>query len=153
MTRDDAPGLDRRVWQVGTTTSAFGAAAGELSAFLSSRGLSDRVRHDLELVFEEIVTNIVRHGELQASTEPIVVTLEIVDGGGTLSFEDRGRAFDPTAAALAAPPRSLDEVSVGGYGLVLVRKTAARMEYQRTSDGRNRLTVSIVGPRGTSTAP
>jgi anti-sigma regulatory factor (Ser/Thr protein kinase) len=38
---------------------------------------------------------------------------------------------------------SIDDASIGGRGLVLLRKAAERLEYERTPDHRNRLTVTV----------
>jgi anti-sigma regulatory factor (Ser/Thr protein kinase) len=39
-------------------------------------------------------------------------------------------------------PKAIDEASIGGRGLMLVRKMAKAMQYRR-SDGRNRLRIAL----------
>lgn len=146
---DEARFGGRRVWSVGPTMDAFSAAAGEFTAALTSRALDAQRRHDLELIFEEIVTNVIRHGGLAESDARIDVSLETSGSGAVLTFEDRGPAFDPTAHAVKPVAGSIEEASIGGYGLLLVRKTATRIDYARTQDQRNVLTVWVGDHPGT----
>lgn len=132
----------RQVWSVGPTMDAFSAAAGEFTAVLTSHALGAQRRHDLELIFEEIVTNVIRHGGLGSGTR-IDVSFEAAGDGAVLTFEDRGPAFDPTAHAVKPIAESIEEASIGGYGLLLVRKAASRIDYARTPDQRNVLTVWV----------
>ena len=72
-----------------------------------------------------------------------VVTLSITDGG---PFDDDGQAFDPRKPPALQPTNSLAQASVGGRGLMLVRAAARRIDYERTLDGHNRLTVTLPRP-------
>ena len=60
-----------------------------------------------------------------------------------LTFEDGGVAFDPVAVSDPELPGSIQEAKIGGLGLMLVRKAAADMRYERTPEGRNRLSVTL----------
>jgi len=93
----------------------------------------------LELVLEELLTNLVFHAykgndgsaEVQCSAE-----------GGTfcLRFVDEGPPFDP----LKRPPpdlsKPLEQRQIGGLGIHLVKNMADRLEDRRDRD-RNILTV------------
>jgi len=71
------------------------------------------------------------------------VTLEFLREGAVMRFEDDGVPFDPAGYQPAAPSGSILEASIGGRGLLLLRSAASRLEYERTSQDRNRLTVTI----------
>jgi anti-sigma regulatory factor (Ser/Thr protein kinase) len=55
---------------------------------------------------------------------------------GTGCFYDDGRT-DP------ALPTTIAEAPDGGFGLMIVRRTASAMRYERTANQRNRLVVTL----------
>jgi anti-sigma regulatory factor (Ser/Thr protein kinase) len=102
----------------------------------------------VELVFEEIVANIVRHGGRPPAETQIEVSLEAGPDMIILTFDDDGVAFDPCSReaagrAGAGPPVRLEEAPDGGFGLMMVHRAASKMSYLRTADGRNHFTVEL----------
>lgn len=92
----------------------------------------------VELVLEEWVTNVFRHG---AGSE---VAVEVTFDGRLVEmrFTDDGRAFDPTVAPERVLPATLDEAEPGGLGLFLIRRYSRRWRYAREA-GRNVMLVEI----------
>lgn len=121
------------------TTAGFRDAVAALRLILDARELHPRLRHDVELVFDEIVTNIVNHGR---PTGDVDVRIRFGDDT-TLVFEDDGVAFDPRTQP--APPTATrrEDLRIGGLGIVIVRELSSRLDYERTPEARNRLTVAI----------
>ena len=103
---------------------------------------SEHCAYNAELVFEEIFTNIVRHGHRGRGEGQIVVRVSSDGSDLLLEFEDDGPEFDPTRAAAPELPKSIEEARVGGLGIALVRKIASGMRYARRGD-RNALSVSL----------
>jgi serine/threonine-protein kinase RsbW len=115
-----------------------GALDGEASK------LGARRRYHLELVFEEIVGNIVRYGAPQGGELRVDVSIEIGADDIVIAVEDDGIPFDPCdRSGLTAPPASLAEAPDGGFGLRIVRHVASTMQYERTANQRNRLVVTL----------
>ena len=117
--------------------------------FLVGQGLSEVVSHRLEVVFEELVSNTIRHGFAMHSGQSIHVRVEPRPGLIELIFEDDGRPFNPLEAAPSEPP-SIESARVGGLGIPLVAKLSASLRYERPESGgkpgfspRNRLIVAI----------
>lgn len=124
------------------THAGFEQAFERLGAALDAQGLQGEARFDAELVFEEVVANIVSHGALPGRPLDVRVVLESGPDSTVLVFDDDGVAFDPRHQAAPKPLR-LDEERIGGFGLVLVRHAAQALDYERTAAGRNRLTVTL----------
>jgi anti-sigma regulatory factor (Ser/Thr protein kinase) len=114
-----------------------------LTDWLTAANVGQTAEDRAFLVFEEIVTNIIRYGFDDANEHAIEVSFAIGDGELTLTFDDDGRPFDPRGAPNPDLHRSLANAPIGGRGLFLVRKTAKRLDYERTQKGRNRLAVTI----------
>jgi len=125
------------------TPATFEQAAAHLRAALDGLGVHGRARGRVELVFEEIVTNVIRHGDANAAPHRIDVSMTRDDQAVVLTFDDDGRPFDPLQQPIADRPASIKEVRLGGLGILLVRKASASLRYERTADDRNRLTATI----------
>jgi anti-sigma regulatory factor (Ser/Thr protein kinase) len=121
------------------TTEGLDAAVRELRVILDARALTPRHRHDVELVFEEVASNIVNYGQPASDVEAVIGF-----GGETvLVFDDDGPAFDPRLQPPPAPVDRRQDLRIGGLGLVIVRDLCTRLDYVRTPEGRNRLTLTM----------
>jgi anti-sigma regulatory factor (Ser/Thr protein kinase) len=121
--------------------AGLGQGFGQLRAILDRHPLPPGTRYRCELVFEEIVTNIIRHGYADDQEHRISVTVAIDGDRVELHFEDDGVAFDPRQPVppRLAPPHS----DRGGRGLALVRSVAERLHYERTPLQQNHLCVTV----------
>lgn len=124
------------------TRAGFERAFADFRRTLDGHDLQRRARYQCELVFEEVVTNIIRHGYTDNQEHGIQVSLDFPDELIVLSFEDDGAPFDPREQAAGQPGSVLDS-RLGGRGLLLIRKAAQSLTYERTPQARNRLTVTI----------
>lgn len=123
--------------------AGFERGAEAVRSALDACQVTGRARFWVEVVFEEIVTNIVRYGYTDAREHEIGVRLTCGPESIVLAVEDDGRPFDPLQRPDPTRPESLEEVSIGGLGIPLVRKAATELQYERTPDGKNRLTVTL----------
>jgi len=129
------------------THAGFGNAFERLRSMLDEHHLDAVTRYNTELVFEEIVANLVKHAAPTDRDLDVRVILEPRNDAILLTFEDDGKPFDPREHLVRERPNAYADGQIGGYGLVLVRRAASAFGYLRTPEGRNRLTVTV--PRGT----
>ncbi len=115
----------------------------DVRAALDEGAVGGRARHNAELVFEEVVSNVIRHGSDDGRAHHIDVSLAFEANAIVLTFDDDGPAFDPLQHPNPSLPRSLAEAHTGGLGIFLVRKAASELRYERTPDEKNRLVVTI----------
>jgi serine/threonine-protein kinase RsbW len=129
------------VLRFAATRDRFEQASADARDALDACGVTGRARHNAELVFEEVVSNVIRHGH----AADISLSVDCPPGARAivLTFEDAGPPFDPLGHPLPTLPKSLDEAPLGGLGLLLVRKASTDLRYERTADEKNRLTVTI----------
>jgi anti-sigma regulatory factor (Ser/Thr protein kinase) len=129
--------------RLAATREGFAAGFEELRRGLDTLGLDARARFSVELVFEEVVANVIRHGA--RSDGRTVISLEVLleDDAVRLTFLDDGRAFDPRQVPDPSPAPDLDHAETGGRGLLLIRSVCKNLEYARTPEGQNRLTVTV----------
>lgn len=104
---------------------------GTVARFLQEQRASPATIHDVQLVLEEVTTNVIRHS---TPTHPILnleVEIEMEPGAVRLQVEDDGAAFDPTVVPDKGTDESRQDWRPGGYGLRIVRSTAVRLDYRR----------------------
>jgi len=85
----------------------------------------------VQLVLEELITNVMRHGYLDQEGT-VEVSLDIGPMSVILTVRDRSPAFDPFQEEISAS--RLDE---GRRGLALVRQLAETTNYERSGDEEN----------------
>jgi anti-sigma regulatory factor (Ser/Thr protein kinase) len=129
--------------RLAASPAGVGDAQPALRAFLDESAVPAALADRAELLFEEVVMNVHMHGFDDPAAAEVVLHAAGGPGGCTLVFEDAGRPFDPTAGDLAERASTLEDAIPGGLGLVLLRRLASRIEYQRLPHGLNQVTVHI----------
>jgi len=112
-------------------------------AFLEPLGIVPRTMNRVEVVLEELLSNLIRHGE---NVHAIKVAAGYHAGAIDLVVEDDGAEFDPLGKPDPDPFTSLAEAPLGGLGIALVRRLTCASRYDRVGSGaaaRNRVSVSI----------
>jgi serine/threonine-protein kinase RsbW len=139
----EAPSLETQLrLTLRSELTEIGRARLMLLQFLASAKLPDRTIYRIELVLEEILSNIVRYAFTESPTSTIELVVMLAAGDIVLTFEDSGKPFDPLEVPEPSHPKDIATAKVGGWGVSLVRKFADRLDYQRRN-GRNRLEVRI----------
>ncbi len=115
-----------------------------LAHFGECPGLAGRPRtlYALELVLEEWLTNVFRHG----TKAPVLLRVALDEEGLSLRFEDDGPAFDPTDRPHATRPASLEEAQPGGLGLFLIQHYARSWRYAR--EGQRNVMLIVIDTSG-----
>ena len=125
------------------TRDGFEQAFADLRRTLDRHPLPHKARYRCELVFEEVVTNIIKHGYADDQPHEIEVSLDFTGEAIVMRFEDDGTPFDPLGHSPLNHARSILDARSGGRGLLLVRTAARGLDYERTREQRNRFTVTI----------
>jgi serine/threonine-protein kinase RsbW len=99
--------------------------------FLASPALDPLVRNRLEVLFEELVANTIRHGFIRHSDQTIHVRVERKPGAIELTFEDDGTPFNPLESEAPEPFSSIEAARIGGQGIPLVVKLSTALRYER----------------------
>jgi len=104
--------------------------------------LDARIVFDINLVLEEMVTNIIFYAYDDEKQHEIVIDVKKEKQMITIHVHDDGKPFDPSK--FAEPDdleKPLEERKIGGLGIYLVRKLMDDVEYQRKGN-MNILTLS-----------
>ena len=119
---------------------------GRLRTFFFSvcreHGINDETAKTLNLALEEWVANVISYAYPKGMRGHVEVTADVTADVLTLVIKDHGYAFDPTQHAEVDIDAELDERSIGGLGIHLMRSIMDNINYERTSDGYNRLVLT-----------
>jgi serine/threonine-protein kinase RsbW len=127
----------------GRTFGSLESIFGFVAEFLAANGLPDSAAFDLDLVIEELFTNMVKYHP-QGAPE-IEIGLRRLGPDVVVVLRDFDvEPFDPTRAPPADLSRPPGERGAGGLGLHLVRRIARDMRYQHR-DRTSTITVTL-GP-------
>jgi anti-sigma regulatory factor (Ser/Thr protein kinase) len=114
---------------------------------LAPCALGPRVIFAIELILEEVLMNAVLHAFGDDAREHLIeLRVQLQPDAVVLQFADDGMPFDPTRATEPEMPASIAEAVPGGRGVLLVRRFARALHYQR-SNGHNLLTVEVAHER------
>ena len=124
--------------------AAIAALVEFVREFLDLAGLPPERAFDLDLVLEELFTNLVKYGK--GARGEIEVGLEATAAGVVLTLREYdAERYDPTAAPAVDIHRPITERRPGGLGIHLVRELSRDFRY----DWQNRtglITVTMKEP-------
>lgn len=124
-----------------------------LAPIFAAHSLPAPTVNRIEVVLEELISNVIRHGFTPGSQQSLRVRCSIADGLVELVVEDDGTPFNPLAAPEPVPFERIETARLGGLGVALVRKLSTGLHYEQAqgpkfrADGGfafvNRVTVQL----------
>ena len=96
---------------------------------------------NLNLVLEELVTNIIFYGYEDQNKHEITVVVILDNKLINIQLEDDGKEFDPLSIPEPDINLAIEDRKIGGLGIHFVRKIMDKIDYKRL-DNRNILTLS-----------
>ena len=109
--------------------------------FAAAAGLSDKDLFALQIVVEELVTNVVDYGGVPAGEHAARVNLEAENGSLTIVITDRGAEYNPLLREDPDVTLPAEERPIGGLGVHFCKKLTDAQSYARV-DGENVLTLT-----------
>ena len=103
-------------------------------------GLDMELQMNLNLVMEEMVTNVIFYAYHEGKIADIELIAESDGKELTFVLSDQGKAFDPTAKEDTDLDVNPAERELGGMGIYIVKNIMNHVSYQRL-EGKNLLTM------------
>jgi anti-sigma regulatory factor (Ser/Thr protein kinase) len=114
-----------------------------IATWLRESGAASDIPKDLVFMLDvcanEAVSNIISYAYDDGNRHEITLELNRTAKGARLIIRDDGKPFNMLEAPEHKQPRSLQDATVGGLGIHLIRRLMAHCEYHR-ADGINVLT-------------
>ena len=103
--------------------------------------LDMELQMNLNLVMEEMVSNVIFYAYPEGKTAEIELLAESNGKELTFVLSDQGKEFDPTLKDDANPDVNPAEREIGGMGIYIVKNIMNEVTYQRLQ-GKNLLTMT-----------
>ena len=111
------------------------------SEFGSLAGICREDMMDLDVIIEEVVTNILKYGKLALDVEACTVELTRKENLLEISVSDHGIPFDPLLMPEVDTTQGIEERPIGGLGIHFVRNLTTSQHYEY-KDGKNWLILT-----------
>lgn len=119
------------------------------SDFFARASIDPRLLPTVDLVVEELFTNMVKYGTRPGAAAEIRIAMAAVEGGIEVEMVDAGvDAFDVTRAPDADTTLPIEEREAGGLGLHLIRRLVDSWSYdysQARRESRVTFTKTLAG--------
>lgn len=128
----------------------IGKVADLVDEFGRRYSLSERIRHDMSIAVDEIISNIIHHSYRDGAEHGISVCLRLLPGELQAEIVDDGAAFDPIAYHAPKPSGAAKDRALGGLGLHMVTSLMDNVRYVRLGDGNHLTLIKSTGRTDTS---
>ena len=99
--------------------------------FFGEHQLPSEMLFKINLVFEEIISNIIYYGYEDDTKHEIVINMNLLNGILAVEIKDDGKAFNPLANPEPRLDAPLEERPIGGMGIYLVKHLVDEIRYNR----------------------
>jgi serine/threonine-protein kinase RsbW len=104
-------------------------------------GLDDRATYAMQLAVDEACTNIIEHAYGGEGKGSIECRCEVIEDGLKVTLLDWGKPFDPTEIEEPDFSLPLEDLRMGGAGLILMQRTMDEVQFDTAARERNKLVL------------
>jgi anti-sigma regulatory factor (Ser/Thr protein kinase) len=108
--------------------------------FAEDYGIPEKIRLKMNVVFDELLTNIISYAYQDDKEHDIKIKVELSADRLKVSMVDGGIPFNPLGVETPDTELPLEERKIGGLGIHLVRNMMDKVSYRRRID-KNVITV------------
>jgi sigma-B regulation protein RsbU (phosphoserine phosphatase) len=130
----EAAAVQRLDIRIPNDRNAIADATDRFKAFAEQHGVPAQDVMRVNLVFDEILTNIISYAYQDDAPHEIVIGVELTPTTLVVNIEDDGIPFNPFAREEPDTSLSIEERDVGGLGIHLVKNVMDEATYHRRQD-------------------
>jgi serine/threonine-protein kinase RsbW/sigma-B regulation protein RsbU (phosphoserine phosphatase) len=113
-----------------------------VTEFCTDNGISEEKFHDIVLILDEIVTNVISYAYPDEDQHDFILDISKENDRIVIKLVDSGIPFDPLDKSDPDVDSAIEERQIGGLGIFLVKQLAETVEYSRTDDN-NQLLITV----------
>ncbi|MDR3155614.1 MAG: ATP-binding protein [Holosporaceae bacterium] len=131
------------LFEIKNKIDEIGYLCDEVKTFCNANHISNEKYHDIVLILDEMVTNIIMYAYPDGGEYIFSVEIEKTnDNFVNITIVDNGIAFDPLAKDDPNTSSGIEEREIGGLGIFLVKQLSECIEYSRI-DEHNKLNIKV----------
>lgn len=112
-----------------------------LRDYCGKEGILGGLIFDLEVILEELATNVMKYGGVKSGAKCCLIKLEREDDELTIRFSDSGQRFNPLEQDEVDTDKRIEERGIGGLGIHFIKKLTDTQRYEYL-EGSNILTLT-----------
>jgi anti-sigma regulatory factor (Ser/Thr protein kinase) len=116
---------------VGAHPGGVGEVNAAFAEFAEAHALPAGVRRSMNVALDELLANALSHGRTGPDPCSVTIKVELDQERVTVIITDDGTPFDPFGLDAPDTSLSVEERSIGGLGIHLVRQLMDQVTYQR----------------------
>ena len=126
--------------------------ADRVASFGRDQRIPTHAVNDMNVVLDEVISNIVQHGGEEARAHLIEIRLGHTGDRFFAEVRDHGKPFDPVAHVIKAPRRDVKRTP-GNLGLLFMRALMDEVRYKREGENNILFVAKTAAGLGTSEVP
>lgn len=119
--------IKNRIDEIGRLTSFVSQLSAELN-------LVEQIEYKLNLVIEELVSNIIFYGYNEGIIDEISISIEVNKNDIIIEIIDSAKPFNPLKFENNQKKEILENKEVGGLGILFVKKICRELRYERVKN-------------------
>lgn len=124
----------QRSFAVKNDIAELGGVLDGIRAWCRENSLSEEFAYELNLIVDEVVSNVIRHGYRDGKEHVLKFHLELAGDDLVMEVVDDGVHFNPLIIPPPDTSKPMEERPAGGLGIYLVKNLSDRVEYRRESN-------------------
>jgi len=97
----------------------------------SLAGFNQSARHKIEVSLEEVLVNIIKYAHSDTAGTVDLTAHWVIDEYIEFTLKDRGQPFNPAKHKAPGTNLPVEERSIGGVGITIVKEFMDEMQYKR----------------------
>lgn len=109
--------------------------------FSTTHGISKEDLIDVDVILEEMVTNVFKYGGIPLEAEACLIQMRLRGASMEIMIEDKGKPFNPLLLPEVDTAKGIEDRPIGGLGIHFVKKLTDSQHYEY-KEGKNILTLT-----------
>ncbi len=106
-----------------------------IRTFLSSINIPSKTIYNVDLILEEMITNIIKYGYDDNGKHKVEINLNITSKHIRIRIIDDGKEFNPVLSPTPETDIPLEDMKIGGLGIYIVKNISKNnIKYKRYKD-------------------
>ncbi|MDR2158005.1 MAG: ATP-binding protein [Holosporaceae bacterium] len=128
--------------KIKNSISEIGRICDSVKRFCFKNDISTKKCHDITLILDEIVTNIIKYAYTDKKEHQITLSIQKKKECVSIKLTDDGIHFDPLSQITPDVTSSIEKRQIGGLGIFIAKQLSDAIAYSRINE-KNQLQIIV----------
>ncbi len=116
----------------------------QFGQFAQSNNIANKIIQDMKMALDEILNNTISYAFTDNNDHIIEIIFEFNGEKLSTHITDDGIPFNPLTAELPDTTLSIEDREIGGLGILLVKSTVEKVEYERHTNQNHLILITHI---------